>query len=501
MSEAEAPEGPRSPINPELWQLTYAAAQAFGAAVDEVLATRSAEPRRSRTRIGSSDTGWPRIEPASAPTDEEGPINVRSLVGSEPDYSHPIGYDGVAEFEALAEYVWGDADLRERSAIFANRPDDIRRTLFRFEVSDLVLSILDRGRALGLPDTADALLPLYLEREAAWLRESLEVEYIVPLVLTVLDLEERIVLDENHWIEPMSEETQISRLGNSLSLSGVVDPVADAANHALVLGGYQVQNPGPAQRLLGRAEPAPPYADIDVAFQALRIVTGASTGYAHILQRPLGWADHWIGDRPPLSMVATVRRYPDVFDDYGWLRPKTRVERSDLDRLPLVFKSLRSADPNVKLAARRLSTATTRTDDDDKTIDACIGLEALLGNDRDELTHRYSQRAAALLATRLRDPLDPRAIYSIMKRVYSHRSVVAHGMSGNKTRKTESGGRTFLTSDLAVLLLRFVLEEALLRPNEWTPADLDNLLLDSLAVAEQPDDDGSEGTAARGGDI
>jgi hypothetical protein len=56
--------------------------------------------------------------------------------------------------------------------------------------------------------------------------------------------------------------------------------------------------------------------------------------------------------------------------------------------------------PNVHLAAQRAVRSVMRSDDEDKTLDATIGIVAppFGNNDRERLTHPMPQRAAATLA-------------------------------------------------------------------------------------------------------
>jgi hypothetical protein len=233
------------------------------------------------------------------------------------------------------------------------------------------------------------------------------------------------------------------------------------------------------QRLFSRQAEPLPLLDADFVCDALRIVTEVDTGYAQVLRRSLDWADRWEHDLPPLEVVATIRRYPDKFDNYAWLERPKRIRREVLNRIPEIFMALRAAKPNVRLAGRRLSLAALRDEDDDRTIDACIGLEALLGEGRDELSHRLALRAATALGTRPTNAYDAQTTYDVMRKVYSHRSAVVHGTNGDKSR-TITLKQEFATADIAVSLLRELLTDALTRPGGWTAKSLDSTLLAAL---------------------
>ena len=114
------------------------------------------------------------------------------------------------------------------------------------------------------------------------------------------------------------------------------------------------------------------------------------------------------------------------------------------------------------------------------TVDACIGLEALLSRETTELAHRLSLRAAAALASRATAPRDATRVYNMMKTVYSHRSAIVHGASNFKYRYVQLNGEKKETSYVATILLRELLLDLLERIDPWTPETLDETILRSL---------------------
>lgn len=181
-----------------------------------------------------------------------------------------------------------------------------------------------------------------------------------------------------------------------------------------------------------------------------------------------------------MTTVSTVRRYPDSFDQYAWLQAASPIPQAALQQVPLVVSALRNAQPHVRLASRRLSLAAARSADDDRAVDACIGLEALLGKERDELSHRLGLRAAAVLGSREGDPADPVVVYDLVKKVYKHRSAVVHGTIAAKYRDLTVGDQTYSAATVAVMLLREILLDALTRRDGWSPESLDSALLIAL---------------------
>lgn len=450
--------------------------------------------------VGAFDSGWPNLTRGFSPQ-PDGPVDRAAMFAEKADTLHPLAYDDVPALAAFIDHVRHRDDLAER--LTAPHPSGGRPvTVFvDVEAARLPLSIVDRAAALGDTGT-DALMPLYRQRENDWLLRTLPVDYVVPLALTALDLDESLPLDATTRLEPLDDKTQAARTpGTHGGLWGVPDAVLGAATHALVLTGQRIDNPGPIPRLFARTDPAPPLHEADLVCQALRVLTHLPVGYAQVLRRPVGWASRWTHDLPPVDQIAAVRRYPDRFDDYGWLRTGPKITREALDRLPAVLAGLRKADgktaARTRLAARRLSTAELRADPDDRTVDACIGIEALLGEGHDELTHRMCLRAAAALSSRPGNPADARAVYRLLKNVYDARSAIVHGNTTDKHRTiTTRNGNTWSTDALACMLLRDLLQDQLTRRERWTPTSLDALILTRLdtpvgAAGASPNDDAS----------
>jgi hypothetical protein len=201
--------------------------------------------------------------------------------------------------------------------------------------------------------------------------------------------------------------------------------------------------------------------------------------------RPHGWADDWDGGLPPIWSVGTFHMYPEEFDQAGWNNEKQLIAAAECDQMPKVFQALKSAPSNVKLAARRAMRAALRDDDEDETLDASIGIEALLMSDgiKQEVTHRLALRAASALGASGSSPV---VVAELIKKVYAHRSTIVHG-SAQKDATISYGGQSFPAHDLASILLRMLLLDYLSGDTPWTPASLDLRVLKSLATPPEPD--------------
>lgn len=476
----------RQPIKPELWHIinsTLAEARAAGRAylesgryIDQVDAREYRE----------NDQGWPLI--LADRTFAKGPPNWRSMFSVEPGKLARVLVDDVPALkqatQAALELATEDADVAAGLSYLYGLADDRDRKVFYFKTDflDIVGDILGRAEALGIGDQdEEALLELYLQVERGRFATELTGDIFIPLVLTAFDTTEPVQLLDGLWLQPMSEELQRARALQWMQSDAVSPHIAAAATHALVLRDRTFPNTMWPPEFKRGAERAPvPLETVDRVLETIHIVTGEKTGYAQVVVQSDAWASWqgWIGDLPHVWRAASIKAYPDDFDG-GWLRPKEPISESDVAEIAVAVKTLAASPRNVLLAARRCFRSTFRSDIEDEIIDATIGIEALLSAERDELTHRMSQRAAAVLAGEFRTD----AIYGILKQVYAQRSQIVHG-STPKNSKVRVADSEFWTNHIGVFLLRRLLRNYLLADDPWTPASLDALIIERLGCVE-----------------
>ena len=464
------------PRDPQLCELTLAAVHAAN--------TRVKALEDENRYIGSYfnfphfrrfDNGFPNISDIGS-----NPINYREAFALRPGEFTRIAYRDVPELAAVIDYVLAQPDLRARivgdtpggSALSAD--DDYAEIGAAF----LPLKILDRARHLNGADPVPTLLQeLYLEREAPIFEEQLPVEIVVPIILTRFTEEDRIEIAPSIFLEEMDEPTQLARCyDRSIGYKNVHRVVVEAATHAFVFTDYHVNRSYAwfCNRLTYFTTDR-----IDTVFTALELVSDVPTGYAQILLRPLGWADDWKADLPPLSSGVTVRRYPPAFEDGGWLRETEAIPVELLSRFGTAFQRLNVANKAVQLAARRLNSAMLRDRDDDMLIDLCIGLEALFGDRQGEIVHKLALRVAAMTA--LADPtipLTPPDAFRAMKQIYDYRSRLVHGDVGPERRVfTSETGVEHDKVALATTFLRGALAALLQHPEFLQPGAIEEKLL------------------------
>lgn len=428
--------------------------------------------RRDVPAFKTNGHGWPSVSRSYFGTSSDGPMDWNSL------FVHQKGAGrarfeptDVVELERAIDFVLDDADLRAKVSGFGvslENPDD-SRTVGALDVIRVVTTIAERSDATG-QDIRDT----YIEHERALLAPLLKADVLVPISLVRLDLKQPIHLGNDVWIEPLDELTQRARAVDIHN--GVNAYLVSAATHAVVLRNREFDNSrGPLVRRV-LLDGNPPFGvEIDEAFQALEIATDQRLGYVQVALRPRDWAYSWLGDLPPIESITTPSRLPTELADHGWNSDPKHIASDALAEAPRIYSSLRSTNPQGKLAARRLFQSSLRSISEDTLLDACIGIEALLGEQHDELVHRMGLRASVALA----EQMDATLAYDILKKVHGHRSKIVHGTEPKNSIITIRGD-DWSAKSVAVWLLRLLLQSHLAHTPPWTPADLDKSLFGAI---------------------
>lgn len=346
-------------------------------------------------------------------------------------------------------------------------------------LSDMMLDHLSRDvfeRAMHLGATApDDFRPIYCEAERSILADDLPGSVIVPLAYAAFPAGWTLRLDDHTHIRPLTDEEHLGRAG-AHGYGAVPESVIHAATHAVILEDIVVDNRNPWDRVFGRRsyeKHAIPQERIDRAIHALRVTSPSQSGYAQVLLAPHGWADRWCLDLPPLKTVEIVRRYPPTLDQRSHQEVVEPPTDEDLADVAVAYAALGRGDRRLNLATRRLDLATHREEPDDAVLDVTVGLEALIGGDRNEIAHRIATRAAVLL----RDTYPAQDVYFYLKKVYDRRSEIVHGSQSMKNATIRMHDRTFRTEDVALWLLRTVISAAIALDEPIDTAALDRTVL------------------------
>lgn len=480
-----------TPINQFLWDVTLPAVRAAWAAGREYAESgRKYVPRVGRPKYKENDSGWPATLSPRRFGDmaDDTRIEWREMFGPAGEQFTRVSIEDVPELSnAIDEVVAAakrDPDFASRMNVFnGSENDEWAEGQLRFEYRKrFVAEIIARADATGV-DSDDALLEIYLQLERARFWTTLKGDLVVPVVLTDFGSNTPIELSDGVLIERLSDDLQCAR-APEVTFSTEVNPyLTAAATHAIVVQGITIDNSSYILRLFGGRRDVSPVAISDIervdrAIQATHIVTRTRTGYTQLLVRPHGWADGWTDDLPPIWRYSTRSNYPPS-EDYQppWNSQREPLDANQVADIAAAFKALTGAPKHVGLASRRAIRAMMRTDDEDRTLDAMIGIEALLLDNQPELKFRMALRAAAALC----EDYEPAMIFGIAKNVYDHRSEIAHGSAPKKATFTH-GGETWRSADIAPFLLRELLRSCLLSPKPWTKDQLDDRVIAALAA-------------------
>ncbi len=342
-------------------------------------------------------SGFPSINhgPGSTPRPTD---YTEAFVQERREYGSSIIYPELDSFSRLIDYARRNERLKEYFVPRNQIAEGARVRFLDYLASNLAIRIIDRYIHLYGDDTLveDRVRKLYLELEAPVFEEELPAEVLVPVVLTRFSVSGALQLTDDMWLEELDEPTQLARAPRTQWGWAAHETVAGAATHALVLKKWIFRRSNSFDHGYSRID-FYPLDRLEPFFDALRIVRGVSTGYAQVVLRPVGWADDWTAGLPPLLHGPVVRRYPQFFDDYGWLKTRTSLAEDQVVAAAAICEHLQSADRRTRLASRRLSSSMLRTDEEDAVIDLCIGFEALLGDkSTTEITHKLALRTAAV---------------------------------------------------------------------------------------------------------
>jgi len=310
-------------------------------------------------------------------------------------------------------------------------------------------------------------------------QRTLRMRLVVPIALTHFEVD-RFRLTDSTYIFRLPKSMHLSRFAVDRLGAGVPKRVAHAATHAFVSNHWSLELETHDEARSGLSNISDNVLDaVDMFFGALRTAAGIATGYAQVLWAPNDWALDYYCDLPRFY-GATIRRYPDDFDDYGWNESRDVVTREELVDVRRIYHALNATQNEaVTLAVKRLNSSLTRTDAADAVLDATIGMELLLGDDQNQsLSYKLRLRAGALafLKTSERSPL---SVAKLVKDVYDARSSIVHGLRKKPSKKIKpSSDKRYEEERIkASELLRFVIDALLTHPRFLEPSKIDAELL------------------------
>ena len=455
----------------------------YKAAIDEMLAAVRVKlaagvkpPRSKQPELSTPDNGLPLISDPPL-FGGNGPLDHAAMF--EPPYGDDAARrrgrfpaEDFPRLSALIEFVRANGDV---SPAYPDRAaDELLPIEIRFQVESAVnLHLLRHGPVDWNAKSDRAILEPLLR---GLFNPRLSLAIVVPIAMTRFSFD-RVRLAPDMFIVRMADGLNRARWKMKAYGTSGHDSVLGAASHALVITGWGAENRQHlflARGLSGFGTEARDL--IDSVFAMLRLETGIATGYAQMLWLARGWRTrHHFAD--PEVFAVGARRYPDTFDDYGWLSDAIPiVDRAQIGRVAASLAEVRRAqDPRLALALRRLNGAMTRDEPADAILDATIGLELLLGDaDNQAISWKLRMRAAALIGLD-GDRAAMAQISSDVDRVYGLRSTIVHGSNRRKVKADAADPQA--GRQLAIDTLRAVMRRILAAPRYLDPLKIDQELM------------------------
>ncbi|MFF5759734.1 hypothetical protein ACFY7A_30410 [Streptomyces longwoodensis] len=390
--------------------------------------------------------------------------------------SRPFTYEGIRGFAELVSYVKSQPDYGSFLGAGRTTSSDLLGEMAEFAVRGLILEVAARHAVVcGFQWNEEYAKSRYLEIEAWWRGGKLPVDIFVPIVNVSFE-DDIIQLSDSISVERISDEQHQARV-IALKAYERDNWMVRAYTHALVVrNSASVEWPF----LMGREQwDVFPYDQVDRAVQAISTLVPEPTGYDQVCFIPVGWSHGYQGSLPTITHAFSAERH-DRRVSRNKFSPTVTLSSEQGRHFVEFYRALEVAHPQVSLAARRLQLASLREDELDEIVDLCVGIEALLGGTTaGDTTYKLGIRGAAVLARA--DFQKSEIAAQLIKKVYAYRSYIVHGQAKyDKKRIVSFGGKQFLATDIAKILLREILAVMLQDPDLISKIDNDRVIFELM---------------------
>lgn len=390
--------------------------------------------------------------------------NVRDLFSSDrrSGRRRRLRYADIATLADLIAAIDERPTVRNKFAASINVRSDKQYTIPKYAAAmiPLVLSEECLASNAGAEISDDEMLEAYAPYEEYLLGASgkdLRATITVPILganaVQTHDSEARISIIDLHdgWLDlghpPRAETADLDLIGESRSALRIRNAPVDVFGFGDYFSvGLSAETDDDTSRF----------------FEALNIHSPGRTTWVIYVMEPEGWAGN-LASRTS-AVVALRRDYASRLDRITFFSPyrPSRLDEASTADVLTFQELLRHCNGSIRVAAKRLVRSGLRTDDDDRIIDLCIGLEALLGSGFSETVHRMSMRSAALLSQLWSGSGSSSELYRATRDLYAVRSKIVHGNHKPYDEPLLQVGETrvhasrFATAALAALLKRVV---------------------------------------------
>ena len=433
------------------------------------------EPFVGKTEISGTYPGWSKVIngnlgfPIFLKSYMQGPIDYKNaFLPTKPEEPPLVQMFGIKEFDRLIKFCTDESIVQEKllgKKLSEYRDINDYKFFENYLCSNIMIVIwetIDRFLHLyGNCDSNKFDLGIIVEEFVnSVFDDYIYVDYYIPILYCKFGFDDLEISDDLK-ITKMDDKTQIARAILINLEQGIIKEVASSATHALVIKNKKLKSLGwfDIPNVISDIKNYP-MEEIEGFMASMRIVSGADFGYIQLLMKPRGWVFHYRSDLPTLEGIC-VKSYPKYFDTQLWQISKIPIinEKTAI-RIGNICKKLNKVNNNkLKLAIRRINHCFLRDEDEDKIIDAVIGLEALLGDRGGGITYKISMRAGVL--SKKLDSFTENAsdICKYVKRLYDIRSQIVHGVYRSKINEIEiEENKRIRASDLAIRYLGYFIQ-------------------------------------------
>lgn len=392
-----------------------------------------------------------------------------------------VDLEGLSSYKNLFDYLISHGKHKENAypeLLEEPNASDMFSTITKVYIEN----ILERYYHLNKSNEYCAELydSIYLQVENLMFAEDLFFDISLPILFIGFNFDE-VLINENLVIRRISDEHHKARFGIRSYSPPISDSVISSATHEVVFKNYSIKKGNRFYNCPLGNENAYPIENFELFFNAIKIVTNLSSGFAQVLVYPNNWARHFLTDLPFLQGLST-RKYPYIFDDYYWNNTSfpilDTVQAQNIGNLFL--KLLNNTNNKITIASKRLRSSYLRDNEDDSILDIIIALEILLSdNDKGEITHKLALRVAKLIAVH-NNRYDAMQVFEAVKKIYAFRSSVVHGSTKANTKREitlHPAASPINTISLANDFLREVIKISVENPKYLSPKEIDSLLL------------------------
>ncbi len=319
----------------------------------------------------------------------------------------------------------------------------------------------------------------------SYLLDELQYDVCVPILMLTFQ-GDFIEISENCHIEKMSEKFIQSKYAIISDDAEFEKNIAGCATHMLVIRGKSLKNYQFMDSFKFNKKSAYPMQTINKFFASIFILTKQTTGYIQLIAKP---TNNWISKDCNGNLFGltgfVVNEYPKSFRSYARYSKyfsnddenHTIQYSLELEIIELFLKLMRVSDKNLDYAIEKLLQCKFNDSEEERILNAVIGLEYLLGNgERGDLKYKISCRMATISTLCNHFPFSPAKTKDIVFELYNSRSKIVHSTPSDLKQKETNK----MLDEWAIIFLKDAIRILAKHPKYLNNKYIDELMMQKL---------------------